>query len=207
MFADTEEALCKTVRTHGMSGGRRMLVIINAPTTRDSAVLAYLDVVNRLYSLADGFATKFRVVVLVGRRFALLGKVIGKFRTTFPTWHALAVQVARYTCQSLRREPGYAVLAGSSEELGTETPTEITIGRGPPGCARSQGCLLRCCSTKCPLRPEENAPAAACVVKKKEEKPATEVDELDREEDGTGSGTVGRVGHDLVRLQIGEFHS
>jgi len=176
-FAATPAALCTALRTYGISGGRRLIVFIDAPTTRDATFLSYIETARDVHTLAEGHATKFRLIAMVGRRWKLIAKVLEKIAILFPSWHAVVVQVARFSCQSRRKEPGYAVLAALPDELGADTPTEISIGRASPGHVTQQGCLLRCVSSDCPLRPGGAAalgPGAS---------PLGEIDAEDQEKD------------------------
>ena len=94
---------------------------------------------------------KFRIVVVVGRRYDLLAKTADRGSILWPKWSQLVVQLKKRDTQSHKVRPAYAVVIAPASDVGVE-PTSIVLPKDS-GALVARECLnLRCTESNCPYR-------------------------------------------------------
>jgi hypothetical protein len=160
-FADAFPALTEMSKPLVQSTSRTTVLI---DVTSSSGIVAqdFLDAAFEIWRTYEAGMnpdapqrTRFRVVVLVGSRFDIMHKVEAKAKATFPaSWACALVQIRKKETQSVRSRPSYAMLLCPGVEV---TAVELTTLDLPGGPSRkyalaSEGLVLRCTESECPLR-------------------------------------------------------
>ncbi len=138
--------------------GQKVLVLVDAPTSKPKVVLSLLETVG---GLVKSLATqRVRVLMTASSRLDLLLAGVNKMQTTFGDGSHFTVQLVRAAKQRLRLKPAYVQLMVRKAAGGpaADIPNSIDVG----GCRAKAGeyTRLRCLCEQCPLRTQEEMAAA-----------------------------------------------
>ena len=164
-FCDTfDELLAKSKER--LQNTSRSFILVEAPTTHIGYFSQLLDLAKQAcdaYLSGTGSGAeqvKFRIVVLVGRRYDLLAKISDRGSVLWPKWSLMVVQLRKRDTQSHKLRPSYAVVLAQPADLAAE-PTGITLPKCGGSVTADQGVNMRCTEAKCPYRQTALDAAAA----------------------------------------------
>ena len=106
--------------------------MVQAPTTAVGDFSHLLDIAklaSDAYLSGTGSGAeqvKFRIVVLVGRRYDLLAKIEDRCAVLWPKWSLMVVQLQKRDAQSHKVRPSHAVVLAQPADI-TSEPTGITL--------------------------------------------------------------------------------
>ena len=153
-FCDTPDELLAKSR-EPLQNTSRGFVMVEAPTTAVGDFSHLLDIAKQASDAylsgtgSGGEQMKFRIVVLVGRRYDLLAKIEDRGSVLWPKWSLMVVQLRRRDTQSHKVRPSDAVLLAQPADILAE-PTSIALPKCGGNLIADQGVYMRCTGSNCP---------------------------------------------------------